>query len=91
MEYDASPTDIVMRGHPGEKELVLRTGDATPRNFTIYDVNFLKTKTGRDITATKNKEFEKMKQDYESKRSKTTEKNTSKSAGSLIDKPLSDE
>jgi hypothetical protein len=91
MEYDAAPTDIVMRGHPGEKELVLRTGDATPRNFTIYDVNFLKTKTGRDITATKNKEFEKMKQDYESKRSKTTEKNTSKSAGSLIDKPLSDE
>ena len=91
MEYDASPTDIVMRGHGGEKELVLRTGDALPKNFTIYDINFLKTKTGRDIKAIKNKEFEKMKQDYESKRSKPIEKNTSKSAGSLIDKPLSDE
>jgi hypothetical protein len=85
MEYDASPTDIVMRGHGGEKELVLRTGDALPKNFTIYDINFLKTKTGRDIKAIKNKEFEKMKQDYESKRSKPIEKNTSKSAGSLTE------
>jgi len=47
IEMKASPTDIVMRGHESEKDLVLRVdgnvaGDrvVTPNLFNVYDVNF---------------------------------------------------
>ena len=47
IEMKASPTDIVMRGHESEKDLVLRVdgnvaGDriVTPNLFNIYDVSF---------------------------------------------------
>ena len=46
IEYNASPSDIVMRGHEGEKELVLRLGETvgdkrvTPKVFKVYDAKF---------------------------------------------------
>ena len=47
IEMKASPTDIIMRGHESEKDLILRVdGDAagssfvTPKLFNVYDVSF---------------------------------------------------
>ena len=47
IEMKASPTDIIMRGHESEKDLILRVdGDSagssfvTPKLFNVYDIKF---------------------------------------------------
>ena len=59
IEYNASPSDIVMRGHQGEKELVLRLGETvgdkrvTPNVFKVYDAKF----GDKNIVLSENKDF----------------------------------
>lgn len=59
IEYNASPSDIVMRGHQGEKELVLRLGETvgdkrvTPNVFKVYDAEF----GDKNIVLSENKDF----------------------------------
>jgi len=47
IEMKASPTDIIMRGHESEKDLILRVGGetagssfVTPKLFNVYDIKF---------------------------------------------------
>jgi hypothetical protein len=61
IEYNATPSDIVMRGHEGEKELVLRLGETvgskrvTPNVFKVFDAKFGE----KNIELSENPEFKK--------------------------------
>ena len=61
IEYNANPSDIVMRGHEGERELVLRLGETvgskrvTPNVFKVFDAKFGE----KNIELSENPEFKK--------------------------------
>ena len=83
IEYKASPSDIVMRGHSGETDLVLNMGEAisSPQLFKLYDFKY-KKEDGKikGIDLSENKEFKNF-----------FKKPIKKSMGGLIDKPLTGE
>ena len=79
IEYTASPSDIVMRGHSGETDLVLNMGEAinAPQLFKLYDFKYIKEDGKiKELKVSENKEFKK------------PEELTKKATGGLIDKPL---
>jgi hypothetical protein len=81
IEYKASPSDIVMRGHSGETDLVLNMGEAisVPRLFKLYDFKYKKEDNKiKGLDLSENKEFKNF-----------FKKPIKKSMGGLIDKPLS--
>jgi len=60
LEYKASPSDIVMRGHQAEADLVLNMSEAvnSPSSFKVYDFKYIKDGDlikGLNVSA--NKEF----------------------------------
>jgi len=83
IEYNATPSDIVMRGHSGEKELVLRMGEVsgdkfvTPKVFKVYDAKYGE----KNIELSENPEFKKFVEQSKVKKIK-------KATGGFIDKPL---
>ena len=61
LEYKASPTDIVMRGHMSEEDLVLKMGEAvsSPSSFKVYDFKFVKDGDKlKGLKVSVNKEFD---------------------------------
>ena len=61
IEYTASPSDIIMRGHSGETDLVLNMGDAisSPQLFKLYNFKYGVNKEGKmDVKISPNEEFE---------------------------------
>jgi hypothetical protein len=83
VEFRASPSDIVMRGHSGETDLVLNMGEAinAPQLFKLYDFKYKKEDgkiKGLDVS--ENKEFKNF--------FKKPEEPIKKTMGGLIDKPL---
>jgi hypothetical protein len=61
LEYKASPTDIVMRGHMSEEDLVLNMGEAvgSPSSFKVYDFKFVKDGDKiKGLNVSVNKEFD---------------------------------
>ena len=91
IEMKAAPTDIVMRGHESEKDLILKVdgenaGSAyvTPNIFNVYDMNFGEK---NKVELSENKEFKKFveqsRQEVEQARKKIK-----KAMGGMIDKPL---
>ena len=83
IEYTASPSDIVMRGHSGETDLVLNMGEAisVPKLFKLYDFKYKKEDDKiKGLDLSENKEFKNF--------FKKSEKPIKKAMGGLIDKPL---
>ena len=83
IEFKASPSDIVMRGHSGETDLVLNMAEAisSPQLFKLYDFKYKKEDgkiKGLDVS--ENKEFKNF--------FKKPEEPTKKAYGGFIDKPL---
>jgi hypothetical protein len=64
MEYTTIPTNAVMRGHEGEKEIVFRTVDSPLSSFELYDIKFTKEEDKRDVQLKKNKDFENLKKRF---------------------------
>lgn len=64
MEYTTIPTNAVMRGHEGEKEIVFRTVDSPLSSFELYDIKFTKEDDKRDVQLKKNKDFENLKKRF---------------------------
>ena len=61
IEMNAAPSDIVMRGHESEKDLILKVDgenagsiDVTPNIFNVYDMNF---GDSNQVELSENKEF----------------------------------
>ena len=93
----AAPTDIVMRGHESEKDLILKVdgenaGSAyvTPNIFNVYDMNFGEK---NKVELSENKEFKKFveqsRQEVEQARqARQARKKIKKAMGGMIDKPL---
>ena len=85
IEMKASPTDIVMRGHESEKDLVLRVDGetagssyVTPNLFNVYDIQFGEK---NKVELSENELFKNF--------VKQSKQKTKKAIGGLIDKPLS--
>ena len=83
IEFKASPSDIVMRGHSGETDLVLNMGEAinAPQLFKLYDFKYKKEDgkiKGLDVS--ENKEFKNF--------FKKPKEPIKKAYGGFIDKPL---
>ena len=60
IEFKASPSDIVMRGHSGETDLVLNMGEAisVPKLFNFYDFKYKKEDDKiKGVDISENKEF----------------------------------
>ena len=60
LEYKASPTDIVMRGHGGEYDLVLDMANNIdyPKSFNVYDFKYIKEEGKiKELQVFENKEF----------------------------------
>jgi hypothetical protein len=60
IEYTASPSDIVMRGHSGETDLVLNMGEAisVPKLFNLYNFKYTTNEEGKmDVKISPNEEF----------------------------------
>jgi hypothetical protein len=60
LEYKASPTDIVMRGHGGEYDLVLDMANNIdyPKSFNVYDFKYIKEEGKiKKLQIFENKEF----------------------------------
>ena len=97
IEMNAAPTDIVMRGHESEKDLILKVdgenaGSAyvTPNIFNVYDMNFGEK---NKVELSENKEFKKFveqsRQEVEQARqARQARKKIKKAMGGMIDKPL---
>jgi hypothetical protein len=64
MEYTTIPTNAVMRGHEGEKEIVFRTVDSPLSSFELYDIKFTKEDDKRDVQLKKNKDFKNLKKKF---------------------------
>jgi len=85
IEMKASPTDIVMRGHESEKDLVLRVDGetagnsyVTPNLFNVYDIQFGEK---NKVELSENELFKNF--------VKQSKQKTKKAIGGLIDKPFS--
>ena len=84
IEMKASPTDIVMRGHESEKDLVLRVDGeiagssyVTPNLFNVYDIQFGEK---NKVQLSENDEFKNFVEQ--------SKQRTKKAIGGMIDKPL---
>ena len=90
IEKKTNPTDIIMRGHESERDLVLRLdGDVvgstyvTPNIFNVYDIKFdVKNK----VKLSENELFKNFVEEAKLKRAES--KKTKKAYGGFIDKPL---
>tara|TARA_R100001163_G_scaffold34569_1_gene26659 strand:- start:154 stop:1380 length:1227 start_codon:yes stop_codon:yes gene_type:complete len=83
VEYDASPSDIVMRGHGGEADLVLNMSNAidSTQLFKLYDFKYIREGGKiKELKVSENKEFKNF--------FKKPEEPTKKAYGGFIDKPL---
>jgi len=61
LEYKANPSDIVMRGHMSEADLVLNMGEAvgSPSSFKVYDFKYVKDGGKiKGLNVSLNKEFD---------------------------------
>ena len=84
IEMKASPSDIVMRGHESEKDLVLRVDGetagssfVTPNLFNVYDIKFGEK---NKVQLSENDEFKNFVEQ--------SKQRTKKAMGGMIDKPL---
>ena len=60
IEFTASPSDIIMRGHAGETDLVLNMGEAisSPKLFKLYNFKYTTNEEGKmDVKISPNEEF----------------------------------
>ena len=85
IEFKASPSDIVMRGHSGETDLVLNMSEAinVPKLFNFYDFKYKREGDKiKGVDISENKEFKSFMDQTEKA------KIQNKAMGGLIDKPL---
>ena len=80
----ASPTDIIMRGHESEKDLILRVDGeiagssfVTPKLFNVYDVKFGEK---NKVQLSENNQFKNFVEQ--------SKQRTKKAMGGMIDSPL---